>query len=86
MEKNTPGFIPVDLHQVISKNETVYLLESGVSMPDDHLKLLVSRFTKNQGAKVKGFALEKVLAVESSLQIEKLGDYPLDVYKLTKRK
>jgi len=86
MEKNTPGFVPTDLKEIINKNDTVYLLESGVSMPDDYLKLLVSQFTKNQGAKVKGFALEKVLAINSTLQIEKLEDYPLDVYKLTKIK
>ena len=65
---------------------TLYIYLSLVlGMPDDNLKLMVSQFTKNQGAKVKGFALEKVLALNSSFQIEKLEDYPLDVYKLTKR-
>lgn len=80
-----PGFVPTDLNYVVANNDTVYLLESGVSMPDDHLKLLVGQFTKSQGAKVKGFALEKVSATDSSLQYEKLENYPLDVYRLTKR-
>ncbi|HSW54552.1 MAG TPA: hypothetical protein VLH59_05625 [Ignavibacteriaceae bacterium] len=83
--KIIPGFIPTDLSSVINNNDTVYLLESGVSMPDDHLKLLVGQFTKSQGAKVKGFALGKVLAKDSSLQIVKLENYPLDVYRFTKR-
>jgi hypothetical protein len=79
------GFVPTDLAEIFSENDTVYLLESGVAMPDDHLKLLVSQFTKNQGAKVKGFALEKVKVINSPIQIEKLKGYSLDVYKLTKR-
>ncbi len=85
MEKHNPGYTPTNLNSIISINDTVYLLESGQSMPDDYLKLMVSRFTKNQGAKVKGFALEKVLAVDPALKVEKLEQYPLDVYKLTKR-
>lgn len=83
--KKIPGFVPTDLTEILNKNDIIYLLESGVSMPDDYLKLLVSQFTKSQGAKVKGFALDKVLATDSSLQYEKLEDYPLDVYRLTKR-
>ena len=55
-------------------------------MPDDNLKLLFNNFTKNQGAKVKGFALEKILAENPSFQPERLKEYPLDVYRLTKRK
>ncbi len=84
MAKKLPGFIPTDLTSILNNNDTIYLLESGVSMPDDYLKLLVSQFTKNQGAKVKGFALDKVLGTDSSLQYEKLENYPLDVYKFTK--
>jgi len=84
MEKNNPGYVPADLNQILSENKSVYVLESGVSLPDDYLKLMVSNFTKNQGAKVKGFALDKVLSVDPTLKAEKLNDYPLDVYKLTK--
>jgi len=78
------GYVPIDLAEVITKNDTIYVLESGVSIPDDYLKLLVSQFTKNQGAKVKGFGLEKVLAMDPLLQMEKLRGYPLDVYRLTR--
>ena len=53
-------------------------------MPDDNLKILFKSFTKNQGAKVKGFALEKILATNPSFQSEKLEEYPLDVYRFTK--
>lgn len=86
MAKGLPGFVPTDLNEILTNNDTVYLLESGVSMPDDHLKLMARQFTKNQGAKVKGFALEKVLETDSSIHLEKLENYSIDVYKLTKRK
>jgi len=81
-----PSSVSTDLSQIFEINNTVYLLESGQSLPDDYLKLLVSKFTKNQGAKVKGFALERLLEINSSIQPEMLNEYPLDVYKLTKRK
>lgn len=80
-----PRSVSTDLSQILQNNNTVYLLESGQSMPDDYLKLLVSKFTKNQGAKVKGFALERLLEINSTIQPEMLEEYPLDVYKLTKR-
>lgn len=85
LAENSPGFVPTDFSEVFKNNNTIYLLESGQSMPDDNLKLLFSNFTKNQGAKVKGFALEKILKTNPSFQSEKLEEYPLDVYKLTKR-
>lgn len=82
-EKRYSNFMPTDLNKIFIENDTVYLLESGVVMPDDNLKLLFKGFTKNQGAKVKGFALEKILAINPTLDVEKLEGYPLDVYKLT---
>lgn len=83
-EKRYTNYVAPDLNEIFTNNDTVYLLESGVSMPDDNFKLLVSRFTKNQGAKVKGFALDKILSVYPSARIEKLNGYLLDVYKLSK--
>ncbi|MDP2362639.1 MAG: hypothetical protein Q8M94_02595 [Ignavibacteria bacterium] len=83
-EKRYSDYVAPDLNEIFTNNDTVYLLESGVSMPDDNFKLLVSRFTKNQGAKVKGFALDKILSVNPSVRIEKLNGYLLDVYKLSK--
>lgn len=86
VEKNIPEYKPIDLNEIFSKNDVVYLLESGQSMPDDNLKLLFSKFTNSQGAKVKGFALKKILSLKLPLQIEKLKKYSLDVYKITKNK
>lgn len=83
-EKRYSDFVPADLNEIFTKNDTVYLLESGVSMPDDYLKLIVSQFTKKQGAKVKGFALDKILSINSAVKVEKLNGYTLDVYKITK--
>lgn len=84
LAENSPGFVPTDFSQVFNDNDTIYLLESGQSMPDDNLKILFKNFTKNQGAKVKGFALEKILTTNPSFHSEKLEGYPLDVYILTK--
>ena len=83
-EKRYTGFVPTDLSEILNENDTIYLLESGVVMPDDNLKLLFKKFTKDQGAKVKGFALEKILVINPKLDVEKLEGYPLDVYRLTK--
>jgi len=80
----SPGYVSTDFSEIFKNNDTIYLLESGQSMPDDHLKLLFNNFTKNQGAKVKGFALEKILTTNPLFYSEKLKDYPLDVYRLTK--
>lgn len=85
LAENSPGFVPTDFSQVFKDNNTIYLLESGQSMPDDNLKILFKSFTKNQGAKVKGFALEKILTENPSFQAERLKEYPLDVYRLTRR-
>ncbi len=82
LAENYPGFVKTDLSSLLKENETIYLLESGVSMPDDNLKLLVSSFTKKQGAKVKGFALDKLYEIDSSIKAEKLDDYSLDVYRI----
>jgi hypothetical protein len=86
LAESSPGFVPTDFSEVFKINDIVYLLESGQSMPDDNLKILFKSFTKNQGAKVKGFALEKILTTNPSFQSEKLEGYPLDVYRLTKSK
>ena len=83
-EKRYTDFVPTDLGEILDENDTIYLLESGVVMPDDNLKLLFKKFTKDQGAKVKGFALEKILVINPRLDVEKLEGYPLDVYRLTK--
>jgi hypothetical protein len=55
-------------------------------MPDDNLKLLVSGFVKNQGAKLKGFGLEKSRAMYPDAEFMLLSGYSLPVYKLTQRK
>jgi hypothetical protein len=85
LAENYPGYVQTDLNDIIRTNNKIYLLESGVSKPDDQLKLIVSEFTKNQGAKVKGFALDKILGINPSLKVEKLEGYTLDIYKLTKK-
>jgi len=86
LEKNNRNYTATDLTSLIENSDTLYVLESGVSMPDDNFKLFVSSFTKDQGAKVKGFVLEKVLAINRELNVERLQNYQLDVYKIMKYK
>jgi hypothetical protein len=71
--------------EIFDQNENIYLLESGVSMPDDHLKLLFGRFVKGQGSKVKGFGREKLLPYVGTAKFTRLKGYPLDVYKIEKQ-
>ena len=78
------GYEKPSINSIISENEELYLLESGVSWPDDYIKLVFSKFTKSQGAKVKGFGLEKLNEYIKDFQIIKQNNYKLDVYKITK--
>jgi hypothetical protein len=79
-----PGYSKPDLGIIIASNRQFYLLESGVSMPDDYFKLLFSSFVKGQGAKVKGFGREKLQPYVGSSRFIRLPSYPIDVYKIQK--
>ena len=72
-----------DYAKISENNRIVYLIESGTSMPDDKLKLLISNFVKNQGAKLKGFGMEKAKEMYSTATFELLPGYSIPVYKLT---
>ncbi len=79
-----PGYSKPDLGKIFSSDKQIYLIESGVSMPDDHIKLLFSGFVKGQGAKVKGFGREKLKPYAGSSRFIKLPSYPIDVYRIQK--
>jgi hypothetical protein len=64
------------------KEDVMYMLESGTSMPDDRLKLLLSSFVKQQGAKLKGFGLEKVKVMYPDSRIEPVEGYGFPVYRI----
>jgi hypothetical protein len=74
-----PGF-----KEIIEKNQHLYLLESGQSMPDDYLKLMFSGFVKRQGVKIKGFGKEKLQPYLGSDAFKLLKNYPIDVYQINK--
>lgn len=78
------GYTKPDLKNIISSGKQIYLIESGVSMPDDHFKLLFSDFVKGQGAKVKGFGREKLQPYMGSSKFIQLSSYPIDVYRIQK--
>ena len=71
-----------DYTKIAKNNRAIYLIESGTSMPDDKLKLLISGFVKNQGAKLKGFGLEKARAMYPDAKFELLPNYSIPIYKL----
>jgi hypothetical protein len=85
MAESLPGFKKADVSEIISKNENLYLLESGTSMPDDKFKLLFSGFIKGQGVKVKGFGKEKLIPFLSGADFILMKSYPIDLYKIVKR-
>lgn len=60
----------------------LYLIESGVSMPDDHFKKLFSKLIRSQGSKYKGFGKDKLLAKKQDLTFSQLKDLPIEVYKI----
>ncbi len=80
---NLERFELPDYKKIGEQQQSVYLIESGTSMPDDNLKLLVSGFVKNQGAKLKGFGLEKARAMYPDAEFTLLSGYSMPVYKLT---
>jgi len=85
-EKQTDNLENYDLpdyQKIGNSSQVLYMLESGTSMPDDRLKLLVSGFVKSQGAKLKGFGLEKVKDLYPNAKIEAMKGYELPVYRVT---
>jgi hypothetical protein len=79
-----PGYSKPDLGSIMASNRQLYLIESGVSMPDDYFKLLFSSFVRGQGAKVKGFGREKLKPFMGSARFIRLPSYPIDVYQIQK--
>lgn len=79
-----PGYEAQDLNSIIESNEHMYLIESGTSMPDDRIKLMLSGFVKDQGAKVKGFGKEKLKPYLKDASFYRMNSFPIDVYKIKK--
>lgn len=75
------GYIKPNLSQLMKQNNT-YLLESGMSYPDDYIKNFFASFVSDQGAKQKGFGLFKLSTIESNIKFERIPGYELDVYKV----
>jgi hypothetical protein len=70
--------------ELIENSNNLYLLESGTSMPDDHIKKLFSGFVKGQGAKLKGFGKEKIRNLLDEARFVPLERYPLPLYRIVK--
>jgi hypothetical protein len=68
--------------KLIRSDKQVYLIESGVSLPDDYLKMLFSKFTKNQGAKLKDVGIKKVKEICPSASFEELQGYSTTIYRV----
>jgi hypothetical protein len=80
---NLERFELPDYSKIGAENPNVYLIESGTSMPDDKFKHLLSGFVKNQGAKLKGFGLEKAKKMYPNAKFDQLHGYSIPIYKLT---
>jgi hypothetical protein len=82
LTENLERFELPDYARIGSQQQYVYLIESGTSMPDDRLKKIASTFVKNQGAKLKGFGLEKVKSMYPNSTLELLPEFALPVYRI----
>lgn len=80
--ENLEKFELPDYGKMAKKEDVMYMLESGTSMPDDRLKLLLSSFVKQQGAKLRGFGLEKVKVMYPDSRIEPVEGYGFPVYRI----
>lgn len=72
------------LKDIINKNKHFYLLESGVSLPDDYIKLLFLSFVENQGAKIKGFGMKKLQPYFDAGAFQLIDKFPIDLYRIQK--
>ncbi len=82
--KNLPGYNQPSIESLINDNNALYLLESGMSMPDDYVKLKFNNFVKKQGAKVKGFGKERLMCCVDTSAFVLLFQYPIEVYQIIK--
>lgn len=84
-EKMVEGLRNFELpnYQEIIKGDTpIYLIESSVSKPDDYLKNVFSKFTKSQGAKLKGLGIQKIKDLCPTARFEEIEGYPLTLYRV----
>ena len=84
LAEGLPGYSKPLYERLVSDYNNLYMIESGTSMPDDNIKLMFSRFVKNQGAKVKGFGRDKLKPYLGTAKWIRLEKYPLEVYKIEK--
>lgn len=80
--ENLENFDLPDYGSMGRNSKVMYMLESGTSMPDDKLKLMLSSFVKSQGAKLSGFGLEKVKTMYPGARIEPVTGYGFPVYRI----
>ena len=68
--------------ELIRSDKQVYLIESGVSLPDDYLKELFTKFTKNQGAKLKGIGIKKMKQICPQATFEEVPGYSITLFRV----
>ncbi|MEX1189807.1 MAG: hypothetical protein WED33_11160 [Bacteroidia bacterium] len=72
-----------DYKALIYSGKPVYLIESGVSLPDDYVKELFSKFTAKQGAKAKGIGIKKIKEICPSATFQQIEGYSITLYKVS---
>lgn len=70
--------------EIFNSSKDIYLIESGVMMPDDDIKSLFSSFVSEMGSKGKGFGLKKLKPYLAEREVLLMDNYPLPVYVLKK--
>jgi hypothetical protein len=76
------GYSKPDYENLLN-GKNLYLIESGVSMPDDHFKKLFGKLIRSQGSKYKGFGKDKLISKKKGLIFIPLNVFPIEVYKIS---
>lgn len=82
LTENLENYSLPDYEEIIKSGQPVYLIESGVSLPDDYLKTALAGFVKNQGAKTKGVGMKKIKSLCPGARFVEVKGYSITLYKV----
>jgi hypothetical protein len=72
-----------DYNKLIHSRQPIYLIESGVSLPDDYIKNIFAKYTAKQGAKSKGIGMKKIKEICPNAIFNHIDGYSITIYKVS---
>ncbi|MEZ5173515.1 MAG: hypothetical protein R2850_08405 [Bacteroidia bacterium] len=82
LTENLENYNLPDYEEIIKSGLPVYLIESGVSLPDDYVKTALSGFVSKQGAKTKGVGMKKIKSICPGVRFEEVKGYSSRLFKV----